>query len=66
MANALVWILEIIEASQEIVSETRSYGVAASMKSGLLGCSRTCARGSSIVVVDSGLREEWDGYETTK
>jgi hypothetical protein len=30
----------------------------ASMKSGLLGCSRTCSRGLSTVVVGSGVRED--------
>ena len=34
-------------------------GTVASMKSGLLGCSRTCSRWPSIVVVGSGVREEW-------
>jgi hypothetical protein len=31
----------------------------ASMKLGLLGCSRTCLRGPSIVVLSSGVGKEW-------
>ena len=38
----------------------------ASMKSGLLGYSRTCSRGPSVVVVGSRVREEWNGCGTAE
>jgi hypothetical protein len=34
-------------------------GTVASIKLGLLGCSRTCSRRPSIVIIGSGMREEW-------
>ena len=40
--------------------------VVASMKSGFLGCLRTCSRGPSIVVVGSEVREEGNGCETAE
>jgi hypothetical protein len=40
-------------------TSTSGHGKNVSMKLGLLGCSRTCSRGPSIVVLSSGVREEW-------
>jgi len=53
----------IIEASQGIEVKPE---VVASMKSALMGYSRTCLRGASIVVVGSGVTDEWNGCGTAE
>jgi hypothetical protein len=52
-------LLEITKASERVVDEARQRSTAASIKSGLLECSRTCSREPSIVDVERGLRAKW-------
>ena len=47
---------QIIEARKKSKAKP---DIVASMKSGLLGCSRACSRRASSMVLGRGVREEW-------